>query len=307
MSIEYAIVVKQPTQLEQLLTRFHTRAQAAFYLERQGLDIQEAVEAHDTYHAALSSLQHNLDTFLKHKLLDREFLPNFQFASNQVILVLGQDGLVANTAKYALGRPIIGINPDPTRFDGPLLPFRVANTHRVVEAVISGQASMKRTQFAEAILQHGQRLLAFNDLFIGAESHVSARYRLNYHGQVEDHSSSGIIVSTEMGQTGWMSSMFNMIQSGNRWLGQTQEREIQPSIGRGELLFAVREPFRSQRTGISMTMGQIQGEVELRIESQMAQGGVIFSDGIQQDRLSFNRGDVATIRVADEGANLVVA
>ena len=56
----------------------------------------------------------------------------------------------------------------------------------------------------------GQRLLAFNDLFIGARTHVSARYRVEYAGKQEQQSSSGLLVSTGAGSTGWLSSVMNM-------------------------------------------------------------------------------------------------
>ena len=60
---------------------------------------------------------------------------------------------------------------------------------------------------AQAELNDGQRLLAVNDLFIGARTHVSARYRLRYQGREEDQSSSGLIVSTGAGSTGWYRSL----------------------------------------------------------------------------------------------------
>ena len=52
-----------------------------------------------------------------------------------------------------------------------------------------------------ARLNDGQRLLAFNDFLIGHRTHVSARYRLTWHGRTETQSSSGILVSTGAGST----------------------------------------------------------------------------------------------------------
>ena len=54
------------------------------------------------------------------RMLDRELVPTYTFLREDVIVTLGQDGLVANTAKYAAGQPIIAVNPDPERFDGVL-------------------------------------------------------------------------------------------------------------------------------------------------------------------------------------------
>ena len=71
----------------------------------------------------LERLRAELDFGLPIKILDRSFLPNYDFWNTAVVVVVGQDGLVANAAKYVGDLPIIGINPDPGRIDGILVPF----------------------------------------------------------------------------------------------------------------------------------------------------------------------------------------
>lgn len=210
MKIEYAIIVKNKTRLEALTERFNTKAQAKFYIERSGSSFQEYEEEHEVFHASLKSLQVQLSKELKHKIVERSFVPSFIFSENNLIIIVGQDGLVANTAKYARGIPIVAVNPDSKRYDGALLPFTTDNFMAGVEKVMTGNLESKRIKFAEARLNDGQRLLAFNDLFIGASTHVSARYKISFRKKTEEHSSSGLIVSTTAGSTGWLSSMFNM-------------------------------------------------------------------------------------------------
>lgn len=53
--------------------------------------------------------------------------------------------------------------------------------------------------------------------------------------------------------------------------------------------------------------GHIAKGQKLRIESKMPFKGVIFSDGIEADFLSFNSGSVVEISIANEKANLVNA
>jgi hypothetical protein len=60
---------------------------------------------------------------------------------------------------------------------------------------------------ARAKVQDGQELLAVNDFFIGQKTHTSARYVIKYGGLKEPQSSSGVIVSTGLGSTGWMKSI----------------------------------------------------------------------------------------------------
>ena len=66
-------------------------------------------------------LTRELDFGLPIQVIDRQYLPTIDFDMCTVVVVIGQDGLVANTAKYVGDVPIIGVNPDPDRFDGVLL------------------------------------------------------------------------------------------------------------------------------------------------------------------------------------------
>lgn len=305
MSIEYVIIVKNKTRLESLIERFNTKAQAKFYIERLGGNFADYELEHEIFHRSLDLLQTGLSKVIKYKIVDRTYMPSFIFSEKNIIVVIGQDGLVANTAKYSRGIPIVAVNPDESRYDGVLLPFNITNFMVGVEGVIANQFKSKTMQFAEARLNDGQRLLAFNDLFIGASSHVSARYKISYGADIEEHSSSGLIVSTAAGSTGWLSSIFNMAYGIVNQFSNIQEPR-KPVIAHDELLFAVREPFRSIRTQTGITAGVLKLNHHLTIESLMPLNGVIFSDGIETDFLSFNSGSVATIGIAPETAILVI-
>lgn len=305
MSVEYAIIVKNKTRLENLIERFNTKAQAQFYIERQGGSFDDYVIEHDTFHHSLNQIQTRLSVILKNKVVERSFLPNYLFSEKNVIVVVGQDGLVANTAKYSKGIPIIAVNPDKQRYDGVLLPFDTDNFINAVDNVITEKYQFQSMSFAEAKLNDGQRLLAFNDLFIGVDSHVSARYNISYNHKTEEQSSSGLLVSTKAGSTGWLSSVFNMAYG----ITGMFEKNIQlkrPKLNENDLLFAVREPFQSIRTQTGITAGLLKKQQTLTIESLMPTNGIIFSDGVETDFLKFNSGTIATIGLANEKAKLVI-
>lgn len=306
MKIEYAIIIKNRTRLEALIERFNTKAQAKFYIESFGGDFDDYELENEIFHQSLSAVQRNLSTFLKNKIVERNFLPSFIFNKNQVVITVGQDGLVANTAKYVKQIPIIAVNPDPERFDGVLLPFTSGDFVQGIEKVISQNYNSKLTSFAEARLNDGQRLLAFNDLFIGATSHVSARYKITHNNKTEEQSSSGIIVSTQAGSTGWLSSIFNMSFGIHKFIGRDQSKKKYAKLKDNQLMFAVREPFASKRTQVETAAGIITEKSKLVIQSFMPNNGLIFSDGIETDFLKFNSGAVATIGIAEEKANLVL-
>ncbi|MEP7352317.1 MAG: NAD+ kinase [Acidobacteriota bacterium] len=303
---EKIVLVTRKTRLDELVERFNTRPQAKFYIEHAGGDFETYVHEHDAYQRSLEAVRRAVEIGLKLQTMDRSLVPSYLFSQQDLIVTLGQDGLVANTAKYVSGQPVLGVNPDPERFDGILLPFQPQTLKLGLEQALSGNMKIRAVTLAEARLKDGQRVLAFNDLFVGASTHVSARYRIRYGDQRENHSSSGIIVSTGAGSTGWLSSVFNEASGIVSFLGG---QPIQPkglSWDEERLLFIVREPFRSLHSQSNIVAGSILPDAPLAIESQMPVGGVIFSDGVEADHLDFNSGAIANIRIAPEKANLVM-
>ena len=214
---------------------------------------------------------------------------------------------MANTAKYAGGQPLVGVNPDPARFDGILLPFTVPDAPAAVARVLEGFAESVGVTLAQAVLNDGQHLLAFNDLFIGARTHVSARYRLGVGDRREAQSSSGVLVSTGAGSTGWMSSVFNMAAGVARFAGGQGGAGPRLAWQDRRLLYAVREPFVSRTSSAELVAGLLEPGGALVIESLMPSGGVIFSDGIESDFLEFNAGAVARVGAAERRAMLVTS
>lgn len=305
-NIDYSIIVRNKTRLENLIERFNTKLQAKFYIERSGGVFSDYEEEHDVFYDSLGIVQKELSKVVKNKTLDRSFLPAFLFNEKQVVIVIGQDGLVANTAKYVNGIPIMAINPDSKRYDGQLLPFHPRTFIYTLENVLRNKFNYKDTFFAEAKLNDGQKLLAFNDLFIGPASHTSARYKISFENLSEEHSSSGIIVSTKEGSTGWLSSVLNMTYGVNSFIEKTILEKKPLALESDQLMFAVREPFISKRTKAGVTAGILDQEKKLVIESFMPENGVIFSDGIEADFLKFNSGSTATIGLSAEKARLIL-
>jgi NAD kinase len=299
------VVVTRRTRLEELIERFNTRGQAKFYIEHAGGQFEDYEQEHDAYHRALDRLRRDLDLGLPRQLLDRALVPTYSFETGDLVVTLGQDGLVANTAKYAGVQPIIGVNPDPARYDGILLPFSPAEARKAVEQVLEGHAVSRAVTLAEVVLNDGQRLLAFNDLFIGAKTHVSARYRIHAGGKVEAQSSSGVLVSTGAGSTGWMSSVFTMAGGVTAFAGGRAGRSLRLDWEDGRLLYAVREPFVSRHSSADVVAGLLEPGEELVLESLMPSGGVIFSDGMESDFLNFTTGAIARVHAASQHAMLV--
>jgi NAD kinase len=309
--IEKIVVITQKTLLDELVERFNTRDQARFYIEHAGESFAEYQDAHDTYKRARDCVAAALPQGVRAQFVDRGFLPNFLFGERDLAVTLGRDGLVVNTAKYLRGQPLLAVNPDPARIDGVLIPFRVEEAGRALARAVEDSAPWTRVSMACAQLSDGQRILAVNDLFIGQRTHVSARYRLELAGRQEDQISSGIIVSTGAGSTGWFRSILTgaaeVVESyqGGQAVGDTRDR-YRFGWDADYLYYGVREPFISRVSGAELVFGRVTAGEALRITSYMPQNGVIFSDGVEADRLDFNSGATARVGLADEFLRLVV-
>ena len=301
------VLVKRKSRLEEMILRYNTVSQARFYIEHLGADFNDYQEEDISYRTALSSAKQGLETFGRVQLIDRDLIPNYIFSPTDIVVAVGQDGLVANVLKYLNEQPLIGVNPDPTRWDGVLLPFQANDLPVIFSDLMHGKRKIKHITLAKTVLSDGQFLFAVNDLFIGKKTHASARYQIQSGNLVEQQSSSGVIVSTGLGYTGWLKSILagasavvNTI-SDKRITVQTEK----PDWDARYLYFSVREPYPSCATGSTLVFGKVLPEKPLLIRSNMADNGVIFSDGVEQDFLEFNSGMEATIVVAEEVRNLV--
>jgi NAD kinase len=316
MSFERIILVTRLTRLQENIRRFNTVAQTKFFIENRGQSFSDYQLEDDNYQQARDRVIKIIPKEIKVQVIDRSFLPNYLFSEKDLIVTLGQDGLVVNTAKYLNGQPVIGVNPDPQRFDGVLMPFQLNDLEDAVRTVLTGHFQVSDVTMGKVELNDGQSLYAFNDFFIGASSHISARYTLSFGEKKERQMSSGIIVSTPAGSTGWLSSVYNMASgiSGNR--PQPSSKKISTgslnppppkkvSWNDEKLIFVVREPFASRWSQADLVTGILDRSHTITIESHMAEKGVIFSDGMENDYIEFNSGSTATVRIADRKTRLV--
>ena len=258
------------------------------------------------YQERLKEILLEIDVGFPIRTIDRSQVATFDFGRCVAVVVVGQDGLVANAAKYVGDLPIIGINPDSKRNDGILLPFDPSQARRAVQKVVDNRIKTRSITLAELNTNDGQRMLAFNDFFVGCRSHTSARYTIQNDGQSESQSSSGIIVSTGAGSTGWFSSILNMTNGIAKFLGHPVNEQVNVKWEDPRLVWAVREPFRSKHSGADMIAGYIDRGNELVVGSQITGNGVIFSDGIEEDFIEFNSGTIARFFVSKQRAKLVV-
>jgi NAD kinase len=289
------VFVARETDYQLLLARHATREQARFFLKTRGQELEDVEKRHEQFQEVLKRTRAAVPPDWRSTLVRRNDLDRFLFAAEDIIVAVGQDGLVANVAKYLDGQPVLGVNPDPGQYDGVLVPLRPSLVGKLLRPAAGGDVNVQRRTMLAGVLDDGQTILALNEIFIGHHSHQSARYELEVLGKREVQSSSGIIASSGTGATGWARSIMESIHT------KVPLKPEEPAFA-----FFVREPFPSVATGTSIRVGKVSGKQAVRVVSRMNEGGVVFADGIEQDHLNFDWGRMISVSISPKHLNLVL-
>jgi hypothetical protein len=289
------VVVARSTEYAALLARHGTREQARFFLDTRGRSLAEIEERDAAQRDALAAVASAIPVDWRRARVLRSDLDRFLFEPGDVVVTVGPSGLVANVAKYLEGQPVIGVDPDPSRDGAVLAPHAPVDAGELIRAAAAGRAPIVERTMVEARLDDGQRVLALNEVFLGHASHQSARYLLRCSDGSERQSSSGIVVTTGTGATGW-----------GRSIGLERRTALDlPAPDARRLAYFVREAWPSPTFGTELTEGLIDADEALEVVSEIDAGGVVFGDGIESDRVDFGWGVQATVRVAPERLRLV--
>ena len=291
------VLVHRTTEYEELVARHGTHGQAAFFLSSRGRDIEEVAERHHRTRRALAEVASAVPMTWRQARVERADLDRFLFAPEDLVVVVGQDGLVANVAKYLAGQPVLGIDTDPGRNPGVLVRHRPGDAAKLFASTQSGRADFNELTMVEAVADDTQRLVALNEIYLGAVGHQTARYRLGLEddgGVVEAQASSGVLIGTGTGATGWIRSV---------WQGRGSDLPL-PRPTEDRLLWYVREAWPSPATGTSLVAGELTAAARLRltVESERL---VAFGDGMETDAVELTWGQTVRVGVCRERLRLV--
>lgn len=293
------VLLHRMSLYDALLARHATHGQVVFFLKQRGLSVDALYQDHLAQQACMREVNQQIPGTWRYANVERSQLDRFDFLPEDLVVVIGQDGLVPNVSKYLTGQQVIGFDPACIR---PGLSQQLMVNHHHTQAsqlfkqFEHAELAIQRRTMLEAQLDDSQCMTALNEIFIGHMSHQSAKYDISYRQQREHQSSSGIIVASGTGSSGWMSSL-NSLSSNPLTLPHPEEDFIS---------FRVREPWLSGHTATGINAGTIRYGEQLEVVSKMETQGVIFGDGIEQDFLTFDWGQQVSLRAAPQSLNICI-
>ncbi|MFE5392950.1 hypothetical protein ACFQ9U_00095 [Streptomyces sp. NPDC056568] len=292
-----AVLVHRATEYEELVARHGTHGQAAFFLSSRGRSIEEVVERHRRLERALALVSAAVPLSWRRAQVERADLDRFLFGPEDVVVAVGQDGLVANVAQYVGDRPVVGVDADPGRNPGVLVRHRPADAARLLPAAFSASAGGDELSMVEAVTDDTQRLVALNEIYVGAAGHRTARYRLGLDGDrgvVEAQASSGVLIGTGTGASGWLRSV---------WQDRSTEWRL-PHPTEARLAWFVREAWPSPTTGTCLNAGELSAGARLTVTVE-SERLVAFGDGMESDALELTWGQTISLGLCSTKLRLI--
>lgn len=288
-----AVIVHRRTELDQLLARHGTRGQVEFFLATRGRTVAELDERHARVTGALQEVTAGVPVTWRRAIVERSDIARFPFEPTDTVIVVGQDGLVANVAKYLERQPVLGVDPEPGRNAGVLVTLTARQAVGLLPRVAAESVQALELTMVTANTDDGQQLRALNEVYVGMPTHQTARYTLQVDGRRERQASSGVLVGTGVGASGWCASVRHD-RGGGPVPGPTE----------AALAWFVREAWPSPATGVSMTSGRLAEQpLQLRVESDAL---VAFGDGLEDDALTVRWGQTVTLQRSPQTLRLVV-
>lgn len=133
----------------------------------------------------------------------------FIFRDDDLVVVLGDDGALVNIAKL-LGRQKVVTIGTATKWCSRMMKFTVKTFGKEVMRLVRKEGETLSVSIARAETSLGHTLEAVNDFFVGRADLRSSRYALLDEEFFVEQVSSGVIVSTGTGSTGWEKSARRM-------------------------------------------------------------------------------------------------
>jgi len=271
-------------------------------LERFDLDRIEVREEHEHHHRTLDALSaafQALGVDLSVHVGRHYTSEDLQGAA--LVVSVGGDGELLNVARHLRGEHLVLGVRSSQRSAGQLLSPPEMAPEALVRAFAEGAYHVERWTRIEGRVETAQGTvtdLALNEIYVGDRYSVgTARYTLRLDGEEERQRSSGLLVCTGAGSTGWYANV--VVPAGSFCL-----RPEPFARTSRELRFVVRDPIRVPDVP-ALVYGAVAEGSTFSVKSTMNSDGVVSFDcskeSYDEPRVyEFNRGAELSLRASDQ-------
>ena len=252
-------------------------------------------------------------------------IPKTLIMPNTLVIALGGDNYFQYVSHFLENQPLVGINSDPENSDGALTYFTAESFVDFIPKLESGKFNTEEWTRLQASLNDKKiPTLATSEIYIGAyKSTDMSRYilelRKGSRGRVresEEQKSSGLVVSTKAGETGWY-------DAASRYATNRSMRSLESSVFYTDIMlgrvhnihpvedpqfrsayFIAREPFvSSPEQRLKNYHGYIREKETIHL-TWLAHGkGLVSIDA--RDEYEITRGDIVEIKISNTPLRVV--
>ena len=151
------VILTRQTAKQVFVQRYGSEGQTKFAMAqslRGRADFAKAEVEDSAQSRAVARIRQALPSEVKLAEIDRGMVAQFLFEPHDLVVAVGQDGLVANVGKYLDGQPIAGVNPDPETIEGALLPFNVDTFVASLSDVLGDRRGVRFSHADRPSMQH---------------------------------------------------------------------------------------------------------------------------------------------------------
>ncbi|GMT49717.1 MAG: hypothetical protein IEMM0008_1256 [bacterium] len=217
-------------------------------------------------------------------------LPHTQTEDKDLIVSIGGD----EHFKYVIhnsvqGKLVLNVRSDNLKSEGALSTCNRFNLKEMIDQIRSESYLMENWVRLEARLNDQLIESAIDTIYVGTKNGTRmSRYVLHFKDAVEEQKSSGLLIVTGAGSTGWFRSAGGTSFPRNAMTGK----------------FLAREIYVGTKTGNSMRNGVFHEEETIEIHSLMDDQGIVEIDSIKE--YPFRRGDFLKVNVSKDFLKVMI-
>ena len=207
-----------------------------------------------------------------------------------LIIVVGGDGTFLKTTRHVFDdTPVLPVSSDTKYNEAFYSKATPQDFAKKFEKLINGKSTTVKLPRLEAKINgKTAKALAVNEVFVGsAHPYQTSRYVLKVKRKEEFQKSSGVLITTRSGRTGWAMSA-------------AKKRLNVPKNGLG---YVVREPYSGRLTKPKLLQGVLTPQNKIKIKSSMHRGIVVIDSSSKE--LKFTDGSKLEVTISKKTLTLV--